>query len=467
MNKKRILKKTGLYFIGNLSTKLLSAILVPLYAFYVNSEDLGAFDYSQTLLNIIVPIAFICIWESVLKFILAEEDKLKIKKIMGSTTYFSIFVSLVLLILMNLYGILMKNEYMKYISLMFMMYGISTIWQYYARAIKENRLYIKSAILGTTVNLLANIVMLCILHMNLDALYISYILSSFTIFAVIEFELKVIKNLNKNDFDIKILKKMLIFSIPLVVNTISIWLISGIGRVFITNYLGTEANGLYAFSNKFSVILTFIGTVTNMAIIEESIIVGKEEGFNSSFSNTMQLIFEKWIQLLILVIPAICIFYFMIQNTEYYESKLYFPLVLIYTLFMNMSTNVGSIFQAIDKTKYVFWTTLLGGVITIIISWAGIKFIGIYAILIGQLLGALTMLIFRYFLVKKFTKMKIAWKNFIIYLSLFTIISVIALNVNIYINIVLFVVILSIIMYLNRKYITDFKEAILIKIEKK
>ena len=467
MNKKRILKKTGLYFIGNLSTKLLSAILVPLYAFYANSEDLGAFDYSQTLLNIIVPIAFICIWESVLKFILAEEDKLKIKKIMGSTTYFSIFVSLVLLILMNLYGILMKNEYMKYISLMFMMYGISTIWQYYARAIKENRLYIKSAILGTAVNLLANIVMLCILHMNLDALYISYILSSFTIFAVIEFELKVIKNLNKNDFDIKILKKMLIFSIPLVVNTISIWLISGIGRVFITNYLGTEANGLYAFSNKFSVILTFIGTVTNMAIIEESIIVGKEEGFNSSFSNTMQLIFEKWIQLLILVIPAICIFYFMIQNTEYYESKLYFPLVLIYTLFMNMSTNVGSIFQAIDKTKYVFWTTLLGGVITIIISWAGIKFIGIYAILIGQLLGALTMLIFRYFLVKKFTKMKIAWKNFIIYLLLFTIISVIALNVNIYINIVLFAVILSIIMYLNRKYITDFKEAILIKIEKK
>ena len=75
MDKKRILKKTGLYFIGNLSTKLLSAILVPLYAFYVNAEDLGAFDYSQTLLNIVVPIAFLCVWEAVLKFVLAEEEK--------------------------------------------------------------------------------------------------------------------------------------------------------------------------------------------------------------------------------------------------------------------------------------------------------------------------------------------------------------------------------------------------------
>lgn len=467
MNKKRILKKTSLYFIGNLSTKLLSAILVPLYAFYVNTEDLGAFDYSQTLLNIIVPIAFLCIWESVLKFILAEEDELKIKKIIGSTVSFSVFVSSILLIFMNIYGILMKNEYMKYISLMFIMYGLSTIWQYYARAIKENRLYIKSAILGTTVNLLANIVMLCILHMNLEALYLSYILSSFTIFAVIEFKLKVIKNLNKKDLDIKILKKMLIFSIPLVLNTISIWLISGVGRVFVTNYLGAEANGLYAFSNKFSVILTFIGTVTNMAIIEESIIAGKEEGFNNSFANTIQLIFEKWIQLLILVVPAICIFYFLIQNTEYYESKLYFPLVLIYTLFMNMSTNVGSIFQAIDKTKYVFWTTLLGGIITIIISWTEIKFMGIYAILIGQLLGALAMLVFRYFLVKKFTKMKIDWKKFTIYLLIFAIVSVIELNTNVYINIVAFVVILLIIAYLNRKYIIDFKEAILVKIRKK
>lgn len=467
MNKKRILKKTGLYFIGNLSTKLLSAILVPLYAFYVTSEDLGTFDYSQTLLNIIVPIVFVCVWEAVLKFILAEENKIKVKKIMGSTVYFSIFVSIILLIFVNIYGILIKNEYMKYIGIMFITYGISTTWQYYARAIRENELYIRSAIFGTAVNLLANIVMLCILHMNLEALYISYILSSFTIFAVIEFKLKVIKNLNKKDLDIAILKKMLIFSIPLVINTISIWLIAGVGRIFVTNYLGAEANGLFAFSNKFSVILTFIGTVTNMAIIEESIIAGKEEGFNNSFSNTMQLIFEKWIQLLILVVPAICIFYFIIQNTEYYESKSYFPLILIYTLFMNMSTNVGSIFQAIDKTKYVFWTTLLGGIITIIISWIGIKFIGIYSILIGQLLGALAMLIFRYFLVKKFTKMKMIWKNFIVYLLLFVIISVIALNVNVYINIVLFAIILFITAYLNRKYIIDFKNSILVKIGKK
>ena len=159
--------------------------------------------------------------------------------------------------------------------------------------------------------------------------------------------------------------------------------------------------------------------------------------------------------------------YFIIQNTEYYASRLYFPLILIYTLFMNMSTNVGAVFQAIDKTKYVFWTTLLGGIITIIISWGAIKFIGIYAILIGQMLGALVMLVYRYFLVKKFTGMKIDWRNFVIYLIIFGIISCILLNVDIYLNILGFILIFIIVSYLNRKYILSLKNTLLDKIRRR
>ena len=71
----RLLKKIGLYFIGNLASKILSAILIPIYAFYVSSSDLGIFDYSQTLMQIIVPIVYFSIWEAILKYvILADSD---------------------------------------------------------------------------------------------------------------------------------------------------------------------------------------------------------------------------------------------------------------------------------------------------------------------------------------------------------------------------------------------------------
>lgn len=69
MEGKKLIKKTGLYFIGNLSSKILTFVLVPIYAFYIKSEELGEFDYAQTIMNIIVPICFVAIWEAILKFV--------------------------------------------------------------------------------------------------------------------------------------------------------------------------------------------------------------------------------------------------------------------------------------------------------------------------------------------------------------------------------------------------------------
>ena len=55
----RLLKKTGLYFIGNLASKMMVALLIPIYAFFVKSEELGYFDYTQTIMNILIPIIFL------------------------------------------------------------------------------------------------------------------------------------------------------------------------------------------------------------------------------------------------------------------------------------------------------------------------------------------------------------------------------------------------------------------------
>lgn len=461
MENKRLLKKTGLYFIGNLSSKILSVILVPLYAFYINSGDLGNYDYSQTLLNIIVPIFFMNIWEAVLKFILAEKENKNEKKIMCTVSIFAFTVSLILFLLIELYGKITSNDYILYIALMFITHGITIIWQYYARARNQNKLYIKAAILGTIFNFILNIIMICILKMQIEALYISYIVSNLIIFAVIETSLKVLINIKKSNVDLGILKKMLKFSIPLVMNTISVWLISGFGRMYITNELGSELNGLYAFANKFSVVVTFLGSVLNMAMIEEAIIIGKENKLDNKFSNTIQLIFEKFLQALIVVLPLIYIFYNIIQSTEYYSSRVYVPILLLYALLMTMSTNIASIFQATNKTKYIFSTTLVGGILTVVISMIFVDKIGIYSVLIGQLLGAFTMMMSRYFLVKKITGMKIYWNKIILLFVGFCLVSICVIQINVYINILMLFILSLIMLYDNRDYIKIIKNKLL------
>ena len=408
MENKRIIKKTGLYFIGNLSSKLLASLLVPLYAFYISTGDLGQFDYSQTVMNIVNPIIFICIWEAILRFLLTENDVNRENRILATSSLFSVLMSILLTIGIVIYYtfIIKDTTYMIYIIGLFVCHGFSNIWQYYARALKQNKLYVISGVLSTIINFSFNILLICVFHMKLEALYISNILANLSIVILNEFKLRILKKISLKNLDFHLLKDMLKFSAPMVINTIATWLISGVGRMLINNILGKEANGLYAFANKFSIIVTFIGTVLNMAVIEESILISKEKDFDSKFSSNIQFTYTKFLSLITLAIPAIMIFYEIIQSTGYYESRIYVPFLLIYAVTMTMSTNIGAVFHAISKTKYIFVSTVFGAIFMIAISLSLISQVGILGVILGQLSAAFAIMFSRYKIARKVYQIK-------------------------------------------------------------
>ena len=134
MDSTRLLKKSGLYFIGNFSSKILTALLLPLYAFYISTEDFGYFDYSQTLMNIIMPFIFVAIWESILKFIIAENDDKTKDKILGTSAIFTLTIGIVSIFIICIAVSIMqvKIDYLNYITAMILAHSFAQIWQYYA-----------------------------------------------------------------------------------------------------------------------------------------------------------------------------------------------------------------------------------------------------------------------------------------------------------------------------------------------
>jgi O-antigen/teichoic acid export membrane protein len=104
---KTILRKSIIYLIGNFSAKILSSLIIPIYAVYLSSSALGEFDYIQTLMNIIGPIATVAIWESVLKFNLDINSSEKNKRELFSNAVFVVLISSMLIIL----SLLIYNSY--------------------------------------------------------------------------------------------------------------------------------------------------------------------------------------------------------------------------------------------------------------------------------------------------------------------------------------------------------------------
>ncbi|MCY9006774.1 lipopolysaccharide biosynthesis protein [Peribacillus frigoritolerans] len=444
MQLKTLSRKAGLYLIGNFSSKILSALLLPIYAFYIVADDLGYFDLMQTLMGICIPITFLAIWEAILRFLLGEKDEKSKKVIISTTAFFTILISgivCVVFIILNHFKII-EIKSIELIIGMFLSTSFAQIWQYYARAFGESKVFVWSGILGTIINFIFVLIFIVVFKTDLTGLFISYILGQVAIFLIIEFKVRVISTIKIGYINIHVLWKMLKFSQPLVLNLISTWLIIGFGRLIITMELGTEANGLFSFASKFSLIVTMIGSVVTMAIIEEAILAAKTKGLDSSFGRTMEVLFKIFQLIILLAVPAIVIFYKSIENTDYYNSLQYAPWLLLFSVAKTMASNIGSAFQAINKTKYQFTTTIIGAIVTVIFSYSFISSLGIYAVVIGQILGAIIMLLTRYNLLKKYIDIEINWKPILWMSVLFIITTIICLNTHYIFSCIAFIFIL-------------------------
>ena len=424
MQKQRMIKKSITYFIGSFSTRLLTVCLVFLYAFYIDASDLGKYEYIQALVNIIVPIFYFSIWEAILKFVLSEKDEENKRKIITTSALFSIAISIIILFVFGIYYTFASKLQINtiYILLTYIVNGITWVWQNYAKTLQRNKTYVKSSIIGSVVHLITIIFLIIFANIKLDALFIANILGIFTTFFIIEKDLHVIKNIKKTDFDISILKKMIKYAFPLVITVIPVWVITGFGKIIIQNVLGSNANGIYSFAHKFTVIITFIGNILNMAITEEMFIIGKED-MDKDFSKIFQNLIEKFLSLTIIAIPFLIVFYKIISKTEYYMSKEYVPLLLLYALAMIMINNISTVFKVHEKAKEQSIATIIGASIAIIIMTGTINILGIMGVVLGQLCGILINLLLMLIFMKKYSKIKINYRKIIILMIIYSLVS--------------------------------------------
>lgn len=468
MKTNRLLKKTGLYFIGNLSSKMLVAILIPIYAFSVKPDELGYFDYTQTIMNIIVPIFFLAIWEAILKFLLNKDGKYEKDKVICSSMIWAVGISIVYVVstfLLNSLQIL-EIKYYTLVTLMIISYALAQIFQYYARGLEKNQAYVLASILGVLINFVLVIVFMMIFKIGIKGLYYAYIAGQLSIVIIIGQKLNIWKYLKVRFIDKKLLKEMLKFSTPLVLNTISAWLITGYGKIIINNKLGEVENGIYSFATKFPLIITTLGSIIAMAIIEEAIITSNDKNFGKDFGKTVNQLFKIFMSVVTIAIPVIFIAFEFFKETQYYEAKNYIIALMLYAFFTTMSTNVGSVFQAVNKTKYQFITTVIGGIVCLLISNIFIGKFGIQAVVVAQALGMLITLIMRYIFAIKCVSIYIDVKSIFITIILYIIVSIVAIKNNIYGQIFLLGTTIIIAIMINKQFIKNIFAVLQTKLKK-
>lgn len=384
----KLLKNTIIYTIGNLGSKLLSFLLVPIYSFYLTKSDLGHFDLIVTSISLFVPFITLQISDACYRWLLEAKERHNEQATAISNGVLVVLTnSLIFFVLYLIASVLLKINYTTQI---FFILFWSCLYQFLTQSIRglgKNKLYSLIGLINTVLIVGCNLGFMLFSSMNLESLLYSLLLST-SISTLIAFQWGGIRKYIKAHLISKHeIKTMLRYSWPLIPNTISWWMINEVNRFIILFSIGASANGIFAIANKFPSLLIILNSIFMLSWQDMAIENKDDEDRHDTFSK----VFNTFVTLeLTVAIFLISMSKFMAANfvgADFYESWKYMPILYLSVAFSAFAGLLGVGYLGAKKTNSLFTTTIFGSVINIITCYLLIDEIGLYAPAIGALLG--------------------------------------------------------------------------------
>lgn len=434
-NANRFIKSSAVYFVGNVLTKVISFVLLPMFTIYISTEDMGYYDLSVSYLNILVPVIGMEVWSAFLRYMFDFENKEdKYRVIFNGMVIFS-GSTVVYCLLFAVLGIVTD---VRCLFLIFF-YGwftiLQNIYSFVARGLGFNTTFAVSGIISSLVNSVSNIVMVIGLNMRLESLYIAYILGHIAQILILESKVKIFRHLSFKLLDKQLLVSMLKYSLPLSLNSAAFWFLSSYNKVGVANILGLENNGIYSVAGKFTAALTLISTCFSMAWQELVYSKGNETD-KSDFYTSASNYYIKFLMVgLLLLVPVVqVVFPFMVVGEGYKSAFEFIPLYLLATVASIYSNFLGNIFGAEKKTGVIMFSTLVAAVVNVAVLHLLIGTMGVQAANISLLCGFIVNIVVRIVLLNKTAKIRLDYKFIILSVLLFAGATVIYLKNNIWLN---------------------------------
>ena len=239
---------------------------------------------------------------------------------------------------------------------------------------------------------------------------ISMALANFICAFYLFIRLKLYSKIRFSLVDKKLLKDMYKYSIPLVPNGISWWIVNVSDRSIISWILGTSFNGLYAISNKFPTIISSLTGIFNLSWSESASLHINSPDRDEFFSDITNTIFKLFVALGSGMIACLPFVFPIMINSKYHEAYQYIPPLVVACIFNVAICLYSQIYLAKKMSSKVASTTIMGAIINIVINLIFIRYIGLFAASLSTMIAYGVMAIYRHFDLKKYVYIKLEKK---------------------------------------------------------
>lgn len=381
MNKeKTFLKNTSIIVIGKICTQCVSFFLLPLYTAVLSTSDYGVVDLLNTYITLLLPIASLQMEQGFFRFLVDTREDEERKNSIFATAFWGLSASTLLFsIILAAVVVWLKIPYGGFLIINIMISCYSSNMLGAARGLGLYGIYsIGSFLIGVT-TIVFNVVFIVFFKMNAMGMLLAYFCANFIGAIFCFFKLRSIAMLTKEKFKIEVYREILKYTLPLIPNTISWWVINASDRTIVSMVLGIAANGIYSVANKFSGVYITVYSLFNMTLTENVILYSKSDSGKEFLTRIMDGYIRFFSCICLGIIACMPFVFPYMVNTQFSDSYRQIPILMIATMFNVYVGLCTTLYVAQKKSGQIARYAVMSAIVNVAINLSTIKFIGLYA----------------------------------------------------------------------------------------
>lgn len=409
---KELAKNTIILTVGKICTQFVGFLLLPLYTTLFIPEEFGIVDLFNTYITLLTPI---CNWQfenGLFRFLIDYRNNQEKQKVLFSTVFVTnIIQSGVYLILFIAFQGFITSEYKVFLALdVIANIFLNTLLQF-PRGLGKNVVYSIGSFLSAVTTVILNIFFIVVLRWGVYGMFIATVVAKLITSVYLFFAMKTWKFFSFSAADRTQFKFVFKYSLPLVPNQLSWWVVGASDRTIVSHFINVAANGIYSVANKFSTIFVTFYNIFNLSWTESVALHMNDDDRDEFLTDIINTMFNLFAAINIGIIACIPFVFNMMVNEQYNDAYYQVPILMIAVLFQVVVGLYSVIYVALKKSAEIAKTSFLAAVINISVDLILIKSIGLYAASVSTLVAYAAMAIYRYFDVKKYVNVCLKRSN--------------------------------------------------------
>lgn len=453
---KELIKNTAIIAIGKFCTKFLSFFLLPFYTAVLSQEDYGVVDLINTYVSLLLPLIVFQIEDAIFRFTIdirnKEEEK---RKVVSTAVIFCLFQSLIFTLIFCLIQWFVVIPYGRYLYMNVIISIFSGMLLQLTRGLGDNTGYAFASFLTAFLAILINMMLILVFRMGADGLFITSFVSNLIGVLYLLARERLLPFIRPKWFDKELLKNMLSYSLPLVPNTISWWIIGASDKTVVTWFLGSAQNGILSVSQKFSTVYTTFYSIFNLSWTENATVHKDDSDSVEYYSQIIDTSFRVLSSACIGIIAGVALAFPILVNVKFDESYYQIPIYMLSSLIYSVIGIYSVVYIAFKRTANIARTSMIAAAINFFLNVVMIRYIGLYAASISSVAAYAAMLGIRYFDIQKFIKIRTDKKLVLSVVCMMVLQFVAYYMRNFWVSAINFLIVVLYALYLNRNFMME------------